>query len=184
MGTAILFTSLQLRLAEPYHVVQEVADVYHMVWSLPSCFRWTRLCMIGWTIPRGSTWIERCPEAWNLTQCCFIFSSIQMPICSVGCLMMANTRTYIYLYFRNTVILENKKNSLYFSASTFEHLWASPSNLLNCAKCSHNPSKDDADWSVVTHFKSLLYFKFYFWKSGLVKLVHSWIYRHVKWITI
>ncbi len=35
-----------------------------------------------------------------------------------------------------------QKNSLYFSASTCEHLWPSPSNLVNCAKCLHNPSKD------------------------------------------
>ncbi len=51
----------------------EVADVYHVVWSLPSCFRQKRLCVIGWTIPRGSTQIELCPEAWNLRPCSFIF---------------------------------------------------------------------------------------------------------------
>ncbi len=32
--------------------------VYHVVWALPSCFQWTRLCAIGWTIPSGSTRIE------------------------------------------------------------------------------------------------------------------------------
>ncbi len=51
------------------------------------------------------------------------------------------------------------QNSLYFSASTCEHLWPSPSNLVNCTKCSHNHCKDAADWSVVTDFKSLLNFK-------------------------
>ncbi len=51
----------------------EVADVYHVVWSLPSCLRRTRLCVIAWTIPRGSTPIERYPDAWNLSPCCFIF---------------------------------------------------------------------------------------------------------------
>ncbi len=43
MGAAILFKSLQLRLPEPYHVVQgklpTFTFVYHVVWSLPSCFR-------------------------------------------------------------------------------------------------------------------------------------------------
>ncbi len=42
----------------------------------------------------------------------------------------------------------------------------------------HNPSKDAANWSVVTDFKSLLNFNSIFGKSGLVKLVHSWICRH------
>ncbi len=56
--------------------------------------------------------------------------------------------------------LRKQKNSLYFSASTCEHLWPSPSNLVNCAKCSHNPSKDAADWSIVADFKSLLNFFF------------------------
>ncbi len=51
----------------------EMVFVYHVVWSLPSCFQWTRLCVIGWTIPRGSTQIQCSPGAWNLTQCCFIF---------------------------------------------------------------------------------------------------------------
>ncbi len=76
--------------------------------------------------------------------------------------------------------LGKQKNSLYFSTSNCEHLWPSPSNLLNCAKCLHNPSKDVADWSVDADFKSLLNFNF-FWrggKSGSVKLVCSWICRY------
>ncbi len=56
--------------------------------------------------------------------------------------------------------LGKQKISSYFSTSTCEHLWPSPSHLVNCAKCSHNPSKDAADWSVVADFKSLLNFNF------------------------
>ncbi len=50
-GATILFKSFPLRLAEPYHLVQHklptLTFVYHVVWALPSCFRWTRLCVIG-----------------------------------------------------------------------------------------------------------------------------------------
>ncbi len=55
--------------------------------------------------------------------------------------------------------MENKKTSLYFSTSNWEHLRPSTSNLVNSAKCPHNPSKDVADWSVGADFKSLLNFK-------------------------
>ncbi len=51
------------------------------------------------------------PKTWNLRQYCFIFlhnTTIQTPICYLGCLMIANTWTYISLYIRNTAILENK----------------------------------------------------------------------------
>ncbi len=42
----------------------------------------------------------------------FIYT-IQTPICYVGCLMIANTWTYISLYFRNTALLENKKQFVF-----------------------------------------------------------------------
>ncbi len=58
--------------------------------------------------------------------------------------------------------LGKQKNSLYFFATTCEHLSPSPSNLVNCAKCSHNPSIDAADLSVVADFKSLLNFNLFF----------------------
>ncbi len=90
--------------------------------------------------------------------------TIQTGKCYVGCLMIANTWTYISLYISNTAIVENKTSDCIFSASTCEHLWPSPSHLVNCAKCSHNPSKDAADWSVVTDLKSLLNFKVIFLK--------------------
>ncbi len=56
---------------------------------------------------------------------------------------------------------QKKQFVLYFFTSNCEHLWPSPSNLVNCTKCPHNPSKDVADWSVGTDFKSLLNFKMF-----------------------
>ncbi len=73
--------------------------------------------------------------------------------------------------------LGKQKNSLYFSTSNCEHLWPSPSNLVNCGKCPHNPSKDVTDWSVGTNFKSLLNFK-KIWGKIWLKLVCSWICRY------
>ncbi len=43
--------------------------------------------------------------------------------------------------------LRKQKISLYFYASTCEHLWPSPSHLVNYAKCLYIPSKDASDWS-------------------------------------
>ncbi len=40
--------------------------------------------------------------------------TIQTPICYVGCLMIANTWTDIFLYIRNTAILENNKSVCIF----------------------------------------------------------------------
>ncbi len=98
-----------------------------MVWSLPSCFRWIRLCMIGWTIPRGSTRIEYCPEAWNLTQCCFIF--LHNTDANMLCRLF-DDRKYMDIYLpipQEYCYLGKQKNSLYFLASASEHLWPSHS---------------------------------------------------------
>ncbi len=82
-----------------------------------------------------------------------------MSICYVGCLMIANTWTYISLYIRNTAILENKKSVCIFQHQLVNtcdfHLF----RLLKYAICHTNPSKHAADWSVVADFKSLLIFK-------------------------
>ncbi len=145
-----------------------MAFVYHMVWSLPSCFWWTSLCVIGWTIPHGSTQIELSPEAWNLTQCCFIFLHNTDANMLHG---LFDDHKYMDIYLlihQEYSYLGKQKISLSFSTSTCEHLW--PSHLVNCTKCSHNPSKDAADWSVVADFKSLLNFNFFVWKSGTQKL--------------
>ncbi len=91
--------------------------------------------------------VQWCPGEWNFRQYCLIFNSIQMPICYVGCLVIANTWTYISIYIRNTAILENKI-CLYFSTSMCEHWWPSLSHLVIQAKCSHHPSRDTTDWLV------------------------------------
>ncbi len=75
-------------------------------------------------------------------------------------MMIANICTYISLYIRNMAIYINKL-SLYFPTSTCEHLWPSPSHLVNCAIREHKPSKDAADWSVVADLKRLLNFFFF-----------------------
>ncbi len=97
---------------------------------------------------------------------CFTFYTIQTLVCYVGCLMTANTWTYISLYIRNTAILENKK-----SVCIFPHQLVNTCDLhlhfVNYAKCSHNPSKDASDWSVVADLKTLLNFKVNFLKIWL-----------------
>ncbi len=127
IGAAILFTSLQLRLAEPYHAVY----VGNFRWSLPSCFRRTRLCVIGWTIPRGSTRIKRYPVAWNLSPCCFIF--LHNTDSNMLCRLF-DDRKYMDIYLpihQECSYLGKQQICLYFSASTCEHLWPSPSRLVN-----------------------------------------------------
>ncbi len=128
-----------------------------------------------------TTWFESnraLPETWNLTQCCFIF--LHNTDANMLCRLFDDHK-YMDIYLpilQEYCYLGKQKKRLYFSASTCEHLWPSPSNLLNCAKCSHNPSKDAANLSVVSNFKSLLNFNFFGLKSGLVKLVRSWMCRH------
>ncbi len=72
-----------------------------------------------------------------------------MPICYVGCLMITNTWTYIFIYIRHTAILENKKSICIFPHQRVNtcdlHL---PSHIVIRAKCLHLPCKDAADWSV------------------------------------
>ncbi len=49
------------------------------------------------------------PPPWNFRKYCFIFYTIQVSVCCVGCLMIANKCTYISLYIRNTAISVNKQ---------------------------------------------------------------------------
>ncbi len=111
----------------------EVADVYHVVWSLPSCFRRTRLCVIGWTIPHGSTRIQRYPETCNLSPCCFIFLH-NTTVANMLCRLF-DDRKYMDIYLpipqEYCYLGKQKKNSLYFLVSKCEHLWPSPSHLVN-----------------------------------------------------
>ncbi len=132
MCAAILFTSLQLRLAEPYHVVQRKWPLYtawygrcHLVSGGPG-YVW--LAEPYHVVPLESS---APPEHGIWLHVASFFNTIQMPICYVGYLMIANTWTYISLYIRNTAILENNKSVCIFSASTCEHLWPSPSHLVN-----------------------------------------------------
>ncbi len=55
-----------------------------------------------------------CPVAWNLNQYCFIFYTIQMPICYVGCLVIANTWTYISPYTSGILLSWKTKNQFVF----------------------------------------------------------------------
>ncbi len=139
--------SLQLQLAELYHVVQRKLPYTmwyshcHLVSGGPG-YVW--LAEPYHVVPLESSATPKHGISVNVD---YFFYTIQMPICYVGCLMIANTWTYISLYLRNTAILEKKK-SLYFLTSACEHLWPSHSHLVNCAKCEQIPSKYVADWSV------------------------------------
>ncbi len=122
------YLSLQLRLAEPYHVVplESSAAQKHGIWLNVASF--------------------------------FLHNTNANMLCR-----LFDDRKYMHIYLpilQEYCYLGKQKNSLYFSASTCEHLWPSPSNLVNCAKCSHHPGKDAANWSVVANFKSLLNFNF------------------------
>ncbi len=103
--------------------------------------------------------VQCCPVAWNFRQYCLIvlLNTDANMLCG---LFDDRKHMDIYLHIHQEYCyLGKQKICLYFSASKCEHLWPSPSNLVNCAKCLHNPSKDVADWSVVADFKSLLNFK-------------------------
>ncbi len=92
-------------------------------------------------VPLESKKPQCCSEAWNLSQYCFIFFT--QTDTNMLCRLF-NARTYMDIYLpihQEYCYLEKQKISLYFSTSTCEHLWPSPSNLVNCTKCLHNPSK-------------------------------------------
>ncbi len=95
-----------------------------------------------WKIPRGPTEIDVALKhvITDANMLCRLFDD-----CKYMDIYLSIHQEYCYL--------GKQKISLYFSASTCEHLWPSPSNLVNCAKCPHSPSKDAADWSVVADLK-------------------------------
>ncbi len=166
MVASILFMSLQVWLAVQYHMVQQKWPLYttwyghgHLVSGGP-CYVWL-------AEPRGSTQIKPSAEAWNLTQCYFLFLHNTVINMLRG---LFDDHKYMDIYLpihQEYSYLGKQKISVYFSASTCKHLWPSPSHLVNCAKCLHNPSKDVADWSVGADFKSLLNFKFFWGKIWL-----------------
>ncbi len=149
MGTAIFFSSLQLRLAEPYHVVQ---------WKLPTYTTWYGRCHLVSGGP-GYVWLAElynvvplessaAQKHGNWLNVASFFYIMQMPICYVVCLIIANTWIYISLYLRNTVILENKKTVWIFSHQLVNTCDLHLFRLLKCAICRINPSKDAVGWSV------------------------------------
>ncbi len=92
----------------------------HTMWYLVSISTW--LCAFGRTIPSGSTQIQRCPVAWNLSQYCFIFE--HNTDTNMLCRLFDN-RKYMDIYLLNNqeyCYLGKQKISLYFSASTCEQL--------------------------------------------------------------
>ncbi len=134
--------------------------------------------VIGWTIPGGilfpfrpgyvryTTWFHSNPALHHSMEfVSILFHFLTQYRCNMLCRLFDN-RKYMDIYIYISPYTSGKqKISLYFSASTCEHLWPSSSNLVNCAKCSHNPSKDAADWSVVADFKSILNFKKIFFEN-------------------
>ncbi len=136
------FRPQPLRLAEPYHMV--------------SCFHFNRLCVIGWTIPRGSTRTKHCPEAWNMRQYCFIF--LHNTDANMLCRLFDDHK-YMDIYLpihQEYCYLGKQKICLCFSASTCEHLWPSPSHLVNFSNWPIN----DIFTGFVRTFCSVLFLKF------------------------
>ncbi len=94
----------------------EVADVYHVVWSLPSCFWRTRLCVIGWTIPHSSTRVKHYPVAWNLSPCCFIF--LHNTVANMLCRLFDDRKymdIYISFYTSGILLYWKTKKQFVFS---------------------------------------------------------------------
>ncbi len=131
MGAAILFTSLQLQLAEPYHVVQRKLPTYtwygrcHLVSGEPGYVWFVEPYHV---VPLKSS---AAPKAWNLRPCCFIF--LHNTVANMPCRLF-DDRKYMDIYLpilQEYCYLGKQKNCLYFLASTCEHLWPSPSHLVN-----------------------------------------------------
>ncbi len=88
------------------------------------------------------------PGAWNFRQYCLIVL-LNTDVNMLCTLFDDHKHMDIYLHIHQEYCyLGKQKIGLYFSASTCEHLWPSPSHLVIRAKCSHHHSKDAADWSV------------------------------------
>ncbi len=148
MGATILFTSLQLQLAEPEH------------WSNGSCRRIPRgmgaailfladQVMCDWL--NHTTWfhsrraLPRSMEFESILLHFFTQYSLQYAMLAVWWLQIHG---YISPYTSGILLSWKTKNSLYFLASACEHLSPSHSCLVNCANCEQIPSKYVADWSV------------------------------------
>ncbi len=130
----------------------QLAERYHMVLALPSCFRFDQF-MCDWL--NHTTWFHSNRKNLSTAQKHGIWVNIAL-FClhntdaNMLCRLF-DDRKYMDIYLpihQEYGYLCKQKISLYFPTSTCEHLWPSPSHFVNCAKCSHNSSKDVADWSV------------------------------------
>ncbi len=130
MDAAILFTSLQLRLAEPYHVVQR---------KLPTYTMWYRRCHLVSGGP-GYMWLVEAYHVVPLESSATPKHGIWVHVASF---FLHNTvakmlfrlfddRKYMDIYLpipQEYCYLGKQKNSLYFLVSMCEHLW--PSHIVN-----------------------------------------------------
>ncbi len=167
-GAAILFTSLQLRLAKPYHVVQ---------WKLPTYSMWYGRCHLVSGRP-GYVWLVEpyhvVPLKSSATRSmdCFIF--LHNTVANMLCRLFGD-RKYMDIYLpipQEYCYLGKQKNSLYFLVSMCEHLWPSPSDLVNL---SNLPIGDIFIGFVRTFcavfFRSLLNFSHF--KKNLALVINS-----------
>ncbi len=132
MGGTILFTSLQLRLAEPYHVVQQ---------KLPTYTTWYGRCHLVFGGP-GYVWLvepyhmvplesSTTPKhgIWDNIASFFLHNTDANMICR-----LFDDPKYMVIYLpihQEYRYLGKQKNSLYFLSSTCEHLWPSTWHLVN-----------------------------------------------------
>ncbi len=130
-------------------------------WALPFLFIISSTAAaIGWTIPRGILFpfwpgYVRLAEPYHVVplessaapahriwvNIVSFLNTIQMPICYVGCLIIANTWIYISIYIRNTAILENKKSVCIFPHQLVNTCDLHLFSLLKCAICCTIPLK-------------------------------------------
>ncbi len=116
MGAAILFTSLQLRLAEPYQMVQRKLPTYttwycrcHLVSGGP---RYVWLAEPYHVVPLESNAALKHGIWLNVAS---FFYIMQTPIYYVGCLIIANTWIYISPYTSGILLSWKTKKQFVFS---------------------------------------------------------------------
>ncbi len=125
---------------------------------LPSCLRWTRLC--DWLNHTTLFHSNRALPQLNVASFFYLLHNTDANMLRG----LFDDRKYMDILSPYTSgILPSWKTKNWFVFFRI-NLWPSPSHLVNCTKCSHNPSKDVADWSVVADFKSLLNFNFFLLK--------------------
>ncbi len=91
-----------------------------------------------------------------------------MPVCSAGCLMIANISSYASLIIRNTAILEN---NFFFCIVPHKLVNTCDLHLVKCTIFSKIPVK-------MVSFKSLLNFKIFFFLIYKTVFVPTRLFRH------